>query len=37
MYCNFAKIHKTLRVIPAMAAGVETSVWSVEEIVGLLR
>ena len=36
MYCNFAKIHKTLRVIPAMAAGVETCVWSVEEIVGLL-
>ena len=35
MYYNFAKIHKTL-VAPAMAAGVETRAWSVEEIVGLL-
>jgi hypothetical protein len=34
---NFAKVHTTLRVTPAMAAGVETRVWSVEEIVGSLK
>ena len=31
-----ARIHKTLRVTPAMEAGLSTQVWSVEEIVGLL-
>jgi len=36
MHYNFAKIHKTLRVTPAMEAGIETSVWSIEQIVGLL-
>ena len=36
MHYNFAKIHKTLRVTPAMEAGVETRVWSIKEIVGLL-
>ena len=36
MHYNFAKIHKTLRVTPAMEAGVATSVWSIEQIVGLL-
>jgi hypothetical protein len=36
MHYNFAKIHKTLRVTPAMEAGVCTSVWSIEQIVSLL-
>ncbi len=36
MHHNVAKIHKTLRVTPAMEAGIETRVWSIEEIVGLL-
>lgn len=36
MHYNFAKIHKTLRVTPAMEAGVSSHVWSIEEIVGLL-
>ena len=36
MNYNFAKIHKTLRVTPAMEAGLATHVWSIEEIVGLL-
>jgi hypothetical protein len=35
MHYNFARIHKTLRVTPAMAAGVATHVWSIEDIVGL--
>ena len=36
MYYNFCRIHQTLRVTPAMAAGVTDRVWGVEEIVGLL-
>src|SRR5436190_4639622 len=36
MYYNFARVHQTLRVTPAMEAGVTNHVWSVEEIVGLL-
>ncbi len=35
MHYNFARIHKTLRVTPAMAAGVSDHVWSLEEIVSL--
>lgn len=33
---NFARIHKTLRVTPAMQAELADHVWSVEEIVTLL-
>jgi IS1 family transposase len=36
MHYNFARIHKTLRVTPAMEAGVSDHIWSLEEIVGLL-
>lgn len=36
MHYNFARIHGTLRVTPAMAAGLSDHVWSIEEIVGLL-
>jgi hypothetical protein len=36
MYYNFARIHQTLRVTPAMEAGIADHVWSVEEIAGLL-
>ena len=36
MYYNFARIHQTLRVTPAMEAGIADHVWSIEEIVGLL-
>jgi len=32
MHYNFARIHKTLRITPAMAAGVADHVWSLEEI-----
>jgi IS1 family transposase len=35
MYYNFARIHQTLRVTPAMEAGVSDHVWSLEEIAGL--
>jgi hypothetical protein len=35
MNYNFARVHQTLRVTPAMAAGVSDHVWSLEEIVDL--
>ena len=35
MHYNFARIHKTLRVTPAMAAGISDHVWSLEEIASL--
>jgi len=36
MYCNFARVHKSLRVTPAMEAGIADHVWSIQEIVALL-
>ncbi len=36
MYYNFARIHQTLRVTPAMEAGIADHAWSVEEIAELL-
>jgi hypothetical protein len=33
MYCNFYRIHKTLHVSPAMAAGVTDKLWSREDVV----
>jgi IS1 family transposase len=36
MYYNFCRIHQTLRVTPAMEAGIADRVWSVEEMCGLL-
>lgn len=36
MHYNFARIHKTLRVTPAMEAGIADHVWSIEEIAGLI-
>ena len=30
---NFARIHKTLRITPSMAAGLSDHVWSLEKIV----
>jgi IS1 family transposase len=37
MHYNFARIHKTLRVTPAMQAGVADHVWSLEEIAELAK
>jgi hypothetical protein len=33
---NFCRIHQTLRVTPAMEAGITDHFWSLEEIVNLL-
>lgn len=37
MFYNFARIHKTLRVTPAMEAGIADHVWTLEEIAGLIQ
>ena len=37
VYYNFARIHKTLRIAPAMAAGLSDHVWTLEEIVMMAR
>jgi hypothetical protein len=34
-YYNFVKIHSSLRVTPAMAAGVTDKVWTVGDLVGM--
>jgi IS1 family transposase len=36
MHYNFGRIHKTLRVTPAMQAGITDHVWSLEEIAVLI-
>lgn len=36
IYYNFGRIHKTLRVTPAMEAGLSDHVWSLEEIAALV-
>jgi IS1 family transposase len=36
MHYNFCRIHQTLRVTPAMEAGIAGHVWSIEDVVGLL-
>ena len=36
MYYNFSKVHQTLRVTPAMEAGLSDHVWDLEEIIRLI-
>ncbi|HEY1858357.1 IS1 family transposase [Acidocella sp.] len=37
MYYNYVKIHGKLRTSPAMAAGIETRLWEISDIVALLE
>lgn len=37
MYYNFVRIHKTLRVTPAMEVGLTKKLWSIEDLVGLIE
>lgn len=37
MYYNFVRIHKTLKVTPAMAAGVTDKLWEMNDIVEMLE
>jgi len=36
VWYNFVKMHKTLKMTPALAAGVSDRLWSVEDIVALI-
>jgi hypothetical protein len=37
MYYNFARVHKTLRCSPAMAAGVDTRLWEIKDAVAMVQ
>jgi hypothetical protein len=37
LYYNFVRIHKTLKVTPAMAAGVTDRLWEVADMVTVLE
>jgi IS1 family transposase len=37
MHYDFCRVHKTLRVTPAMEAGIADHVWTLEELCGLLE
>ena len=36
MHYNFCRVHKTLRLTPAMEAGIAGHVWTIEELVDIL-
>ena len=36
LWYNFVRIHKTLRTSPAMAAGIESRLWSMEDVVAMI-
>jgi hypothetical protein len=36
MHYNFVRVHQTLRVTPAMEAGLTSHVWSIADIVALM-
>jgi hypothetical protein len=36
MFYNFVRIHSTVRMSPAMAAGIETRLWDMSDIVALI-
>ncbi len=36
LHYNFCRVHSTLRVTPAMQAGISDHVWSIEELCSLL-
>ena len=36
MHYNFVRIHQTLKVTPAMAAGVTDRLWEISDLVALL-
>ena len=36
MHYNFCRVHQTLRITPAMEAGIANHVWTVDELIALL-
>ena len=37
VFYNFARIHKTLKMTPALAAGITDRLWSMDDIVALVE
>jgi hypothetical protein len=37
MHYNFLRIHTTLKITPAMAAGLTTKLWEMEDILALIE
>jgi hypothetical protein len=37
MHYNLARIHRTLRITPTMAAGLTDHAWSIEETIAVLE
>jgi hypothetical protein len=37
VWYNFVRMHKTIRMTPAMAAGVSQTLWSMEDLLGLVE
>jgi hypothetical protein len=37
LYYNFCRVHQTLRVTPAIEAGLTRHVWTIEEMVSLME
>jgi hypothetical protein len=37
MHYNYVRIHTTLRVTPAMAAGVSKTLWSMDDVVAMIE
>ena len=37
MHYNYCRIHQTLRVTPAMAAGVSKTLWSMDDVVKMVE
>ena len=37
MYYNYCRVHQTLRVAPAMEAGLAHHVWTIKELAGLVN
>ncbi len=37
MYYNFCQVHSTLRVTPAMEAGLVSEQWMIEDLVALME
>jgi IS1 family transposase len=37
MYYNFVRIHQSLRITPAMAAGISKTLWSIEDMVSVIE
>ena len=36
LWYNFVRVHKTLRVSQVMAAGIETRLWSMEDVAAMI-